>query len=204
MLQAGLEGIEKGYELPEPMEQNLYHLSPEERAQRGIEQLPGDPRRGDRDRGQLRARPAHPRRAHLQALHRDQAPGVGRLPRAGHAVGDRPLPGRALMRGRVLAAVAWPRRAGRARERRRGLGRPLLGEPCRPGRRRNHRPRKARRHTCRRELHQDIRRAVRGRGRTTSTSTGPTLPPRTSTARSASATPSRKYGFLTKASSPAG
>ena len=40
MLQAGLEGIEKGYELPEPMEQNLYHLSPEERAQRGVEQLP--------------------------------------------------------------------------------------------------------------------------------------------------------------------
>ena len=40
MLQAGLEGIEHGYELPEPMEQNLYHLSPEERAQRGIEQLP--------------------------------------------------------------------------------------------------------------------------------------------------------------------
>src|ERR671924_232848 len=40
MLQAGLEGIEHGYELPEPMEQNLYHLSPEERTQRGIEQLP--------------------------------------------------------------------------------------------------------------------------------------------------------------------
>jgi glutamine synthetase len=41
MLHAGLEGIEKGYELPEPMEQNLYHLTPEERSQRGIEQLPG-------------------------------------------------------------------------------------------------------------------------------------------------------------------
>jgi len=27
-------------DLPEPMEQNLYHLTPEERAQRGIEQLP--------------------------------------------------------------------------------------------------------------------------------------------------------------------
>src|ERR671935_2474666 len=40
MLQAGLEGIEHGYELPELMEQNLYHLTPEERAQRGIEQLP--------------------------------------------------------------------------------------------------------------------------------------------------------------------
>src|SRR5512144_2866816 len=40
MLQAGLEGIEHGYELPEPMEQNLYHLTPEERQRRGIEQLP--------------------------------------------------------------------------------------------------------------------------------------------------------------------
>ena len=40
MLQAGLEGIEKGYELPEPMEENLYHLGPDEMAARGIEQLP--------------------------------------------------------------------------------------------------------------------------------------------------------------------
>jgi glutamine synthetase len=40
MLHAGLEGIEKGYELPEPMERNLYELSHDERAERGIEQLP--------------------------------------------------------------------------------------------------------------------------------------------------------------------
>jgi glutamine synthetase len=40
LLQAGLEGIEKGYELPEPMEKNLYHLSPDERRKQGIEQLP--------------------------------------------------------------------------------------------------------------------------------------------------------------------
>jgi glutamine synthetase len=40
LLQAGLEGIEQGYELPEPMEQNLYHLSPEDRQRMGIEQLP--------------------------------------------------------------------------------------------------------------------------------------------------------------------
>jgi glutamine synthetase len=40
LLQAGLEGIEHGYELPEPMERNLYHLSPEERRRLGIEQLP--------------------------------------------------------------------------------------------------------------------------------------------------------------------
>src|SRR4051794_27015886 len=40
LLQAGLEGIEKGYELPEPMEKNLYHLSPDERRRLGVEQLP--------------------------------------------------------------------------------------------------------------------------------------------------------------------
>ena len=40
MLQAGLEGIEKEYKLPEPMEKNLYHLSSEERKELGIESLP--------------------------------------------------------------------------------------------------------------------------------------------------------------------
>jgi glutamine synthetase len=40
MLHAGLEGIEQGYELPEPMERNLYDLTHDERIERGIEQLP--------------------------------------------------------------------------------------------------------------------------------------------------------------------
>jgi glutamine synthetase len=40
MLHAGLDGIEKGYELPEPMEKNLYHLNAEERKEFGIESLP--------------------------------------------------------------------------------------------------------------------------------------------------------------------
>src|SRR2546430_1465407 len=40
LLQQGLEGVEKGYELPEPMEKNLYHLSAEERRRVGVEQLP--------------------------------------------------------------------------------------------------------------------------------------------------------------------
>src|SRR3712207_8556768 len=40
LLAAGLEGIEKGYELPEPMEKNLYHISPDDRRRLGIEQLP--------------------------------------------------------------------------------------------------------------------------------------------------------------------
>ncbi|MEW6609144.1 MAG: glutamine synthetase family protein [bacterium] len=41
MLQAGLDGIEKGYTLPEPMEKNLYHLTDDERKELGIESLPG-------------------------------------------------------------------------------------------------------------------------------------------------------------------
>jgi glutamine synthetase len=40
LLHAGLEGIEKGYELPPPMEQNLYHLTAEQRRERGIIALP--------------------------------------------------------------------------------------------------------------------------------------------------------------------
>ncbi len=42
LLHAGLEGIEKGYELPEPMERNLYHLTAEEREKMGIQSLPAD------------------------------------------------------------------------------------------------------------------------------------------------------------------
>ena len=40
MLHAGLDGIEKNYQLADPMDQNLYHLSGEERSQLGIESLP--------------------------------------------------------------------------------------------------------------------------------------------------------------------
>ena len=40
LLHAGLEGIDKGYELPPPMEQNLYHLTAEQRKERGIVALP--------------------------------------------------------------------------------------------------------------------------------------------------------------------
>ena len=40
LLHAGLEGIERGYELPEPMETNLYHLTAEQRSERGIVGLP--------------------------------------------------------------------------------------------------------------------------------------------------------------------
>jgi len=42
MLAAGLEGIEKGYELPEPIEKDIYELSAEEKTELGIESLPGN------------------------------------------------------------------------------------------------------------------------------------------------------------------
>jgi glutamine synthetase len=41
MLAAGLEGIEKRYELPQPVEVDVFHLSAEERERRGIGTLPG-------------------------------------------------------------------------------------------------------------------------------------------------------------------
>lgn len=40
LLHAGLEGIERGYELEPPMERNLYELTHEERERAGIEALP--------------------------------------------------------------------------------------------------------------------------------------------------------------------
>jgi glutamine synthetase len=40
LLQAGLEGIEKGYELPDPIETNLYDLTEEQRESMGVHHLP--------------------------------------------------------------------------------------------------------------------------------------------------------------------
>jgi glutamine synthetase len=41
MLAAGLEGIRKGYELPAPVEENVFEMAEDERQRRGIETLPG-------------------------------------------------------------------------------------------------------------------------------------------------------------------
>jgi glutamine synthetase len=42
MLAAGLRGIEKGYELPAEATNNIYEMTPEERAAEGIGSLPHD------------------------------------------------------------------------------------------------------------------------------------------------------------------
>ncbi len=41
MLAAGLEGIEKGYELPKPIEQNIFRMSADEKKKMKIDALPG-------------------------------------------------------------------------------------------------------------------------------------------------------------------
>ncbi len=41
MLAAGLKGIEEGYELPDPVEEDIFDMSAAQRQQRGIEALPG-------------------------------------------------------------------------------------------------------------------------------------------------------------------
>jgi glutamine synthetase len=42
MLGAGLEGIEKKYELPDPIEEDIYEMNPSERRAHGITDLPGN------------------------------------------------------------------------------------------------------------------------------------------------------------------
>ncbi|MGZ3494147.1 MAG: glutamine synthetase family protein, partial [Thermodesulfobacteriota bacterium] len=42
MLAAGLKGIEKGYELPPPVEEDIFEMSEKERKKHGIDSLPGN------------------------------------------------------------------------------------------------------------------------------------------------------------------
>ena len=119
LLQAGLEGIEHGYELPEPMEKNLYHLSSGRAPAPRHRAAPRDAGRGDRaDRG-IRASAAHARGAHVQPVHRDQAPGVGRLSRPGHTLGARTV-----STGLVGRSACGPARLGACAQARGAHARP--------------------------------------------------------------------------------
>ena len=93
LLHAGLEGIEKDYELPEPMETNLYHLTDEgARSSAASSRCPRPSAR------RSRSSPARDlmRKAlgdHIfDALRRAQAQGVGRVPDPGQCLGARPVP----------------------------------------------------------------------------------------------------------------
>ena len=96
LLHAGLEGIEQGYELPDPMETNLYHLTAEQRRERGIVSLPETLGEAidELAQSELARKALGP--AHLRPLRRAEAQGVGRVPRAADGMGARPLPGGAV------------------------------------------------------------------------------------------------------------
>jgi hypothetical protein len=95
MIAAGLDGVEKGLQLSEPVEESLFEMDAVRIAEKGIRELPGtlgealDELERDED-------PRGPRRPHLQPLRRRQARRVGRVPDAGLRLGGRPLPRRVL------------------------------------------------------------------------------------------------------------
>ena len=80
MLMAGLEGIEKGYECPPPVEQNVYHMPAEERDRLGIKSLPGDLGEAIEEAETERTAAPHPGRPRLREVHREQEDRVARLP----------------------------------------------------------------------------------------------------------------------------
>jgi glutamine synthetase len=91
MLHAGLEGIENGYECPEPMERNLYELTHDERLARGIEQLPETLGEAIEVLAESDLGAKGSGRPHLRALRGIEARGVGGVPGPGDEVGARPL-----------------------------------------------------------------------------------------------------------------
>ena len=98
ILAAGLEGIEKGYGLPPEADANLFALSPEELANKGILHLPGSLNEALGLMESLGAAGRDPRRARLRVVHPQQAGRVGRVQGPCHPVRARPLPAPAVIR----------------------------------------------------------------------------------------------------------
>ncbi len=92
MLAAGLEGIEKEYPCPDPVEENVFEMSEAERKERGIEHLPGSLWEADRVRAG--ERPATPvsGRAPLRKPAPEQEDRVVELPPPGHRLRAEALP----------------------------------------------------------------------------------------------------------------
>ena len=117
----GSRGSSAATSCPTPMETNLYHLTAEERRERGIVSLP-------ETLGEAIDEFAASdlmRRAfgdHIFDSYVAEAPGMGRVPRAAHPVGARPLPER---------AVATRGMGGSTRAR---SARPITSRRCQPAR----------------------------------------------------------------------
>ena len=87
MIAAGLDGVEKGLQLSDPVEESLFEMDAATIAAKGIQELPGT--LGEAI-AELEADPDHPRRARgsrLQPLRGGQASRVGRVPNAGLGLG---------------------------------------------------------------------------------------------------------------------
>ena len=78
ILGAGLTGVQKGYELPPPTEDDVWSLTETERRAMGYESLPQNLTEALVGDGALRAGGGDPRRARVRLLPAQQARGVGR------------------------------------------------------------------------------------------------------------------------------
>ena len=87
MLAAGLDGIERNLNPPEPVEKDIYHMSKEERKKLRHRLPAGEPGRGAGDLLPEQADEGGPGRPHLQPLHAHQERGVGRVPHLGQRLG---------------------------------------------------------------------------------------------------------------------
>ena len=114
MIAAGLDGVEKGMQLSEPVEESLFEMDAATIAAKGIRELPGTLGEAITE---LEADPVvieAPRRARLQPLRRGEAGRVGRVPDAGQRLGGRALP-RAVLNHRRGTAAPAPTGAGAVR-----------------------------------------------------------------------------------------
>ena len=101
MIAAGLDGVEQGLQLGDPVEESLFEMDCGPDRREGHPGAARHARRGDR---RARGRPGHPRgprRPRPVPLRRGEAGRVGRVPHPGHRLGARPLPRPVLARHRI-------------------------------------------------------------------------------------------------------
>jgi len=79
MLAAGLEGIEKRYELPDPIEEDIYEMNPAERVTKRDNDASGQPLRGGGTHRKKRPREKSAWRPHIRKIHRKQENRMGQL-----------------------------------------------------------------------------------------------------------------------------
>ena len=110
MIAAGLDGVERGLTLSEPVEESLFEMDAGRIAEKGIRELPGHARRGDRRAGERPGDRRGPRRPRAGPLRGGEARRVGRVPDPGHGLGAGSLPRGVLTRGlrRMSQARALP------------------------------------------------------------------------------------------------